>query len=75
MTPSISSLSPMTDMEPEFVCLRDELVAALIQSPSELNQESLQRLVEMPLPLAEKYQEIDVKGIMQANTHGEVRMG
>ncbi|KAL8177181.1 UNVERIFIED_CONTAM: hypothetical protein K2H54_042948 [Gekko kuhli] len=60
-------------MEPEFMCLRDELVAALIQSPSELNQETLQRLVEMALPLAKKYQEIDVRAIMQANTQGETQ--
>uniref|UniRef100_A0ACB8EXY9 Uncharacterized protein n=1 Tax=Sphaerodactylus townsendi TaxID=933632 RepID=A0ACB8EXY9_9SAUR len=58
-------------MELQFLCLRDQLVAALIQSPAELNPESLQRLVEMSLPPAKKYREIDVKGIIRANTQGE----
>ncbi|XP_077171709.1 E3 ubiquitin-protein ligase RNF31 isoform X2 [Paroedura picta] len=60
-------------MEPEFTDLRYQLVTALIRSPSDLNQEALQCLVEIPLPLAKKYKEIDVKGIMQANTRGETQ--
>ncbi|XP_054848465.1 E3 ubiquitin-protein ligase RNF31 isoform X2 [Eublepharis macularius] len=59
------------DMESKFLSLREELVAALIQSPSELNPESVQQLVEMSLPPSKKYREIDVKGIVRANTQGQ----
>ncbi|XP_042327873.1 E3 ubiquitin-protein ligase RNF31 [Sceloporus undulatus] len=58
----------MEEMERQFTTLRDELVAALIKSPAEQNPESVQRLVEVALPPAQKYREIDAKGIIQANT-------
>ncbi|XP_058036293.1 E3 ubiquitin-protein ligase RNF31 isoform X3 [Ahaetulla prasina] len=50
-----------------FGALRQELVTALIRNPSELNVEPLQRLVDAPLPPAQKYLQIDVKGILRAN--------
>ncbi|KAH0626158.1 hypothetical protein JD844_000959, partial [Phrynosoma platyrhinos] len=64
-------VAAMEEMERQFTALRDELVAALIKSPAEQNPESVQRLVEMALPPAQKYQEIDAKGIIQANTQGQ----
>ncbi|KAJ7313157.1 hypothetical protein JRQ81_004430 [Phrynocephalus forsythii] len=62
----------MEEAERKFTALRDELIASLIRGPTEQNPESVQRMVEMPLPLARKYQEIDVKGIVQGNVQGEI---
>ncbi|XP_061445093.1 E3 ubiquitin-protein ligase RNF31 isoform X2 [Rhineura floridana] len=61
----------MGDAEHKFMALRDELVAALIENPLEQNPDSVQRLVEMALPPARKYKEIDAKGIIQPNTQGQ----
>lgn len=63
----------MEEVGHKFRRLREELVAAVMQSPAELNLESVQRLVEMPLPSAQKYQAIDARGIIRANTQGQVR--
>ncbi|KAM6453084.1 E3 ubiquitin-protein ligase RNF31 isoform 2-T3 [Liasis olivaceus] len=57
----------MGEASHRFASLRQELVANLIGSPSEQSPELVQRLVELPLPLAQKYLEIDAKGILQAN--------
>ncbi|XP_039193988.1 E3 ubiquitin-protein ligase RNF31 isoform X1 [Crotalus tigris] len=51
----------------KFAALRQELVTTLIRNPSEQNAEFLQRLVEAPLPPAQKYLEIDARGILRAN--------
>ncbi|KAM3821709.1 E3 ubiquitin-protein ligase RNF31 isoform 1-T1 [Vipera latastei] len=51
----------------KFGALRQELVTALIRNPSEQSAEFLQRLVEAPLSPAQKYLEIDAKGILRAN--------
>ncbi|XP_026549450.1 uncharacterized protein LOC113431333, partial [Notechis scutatus] len=50
-----------------FGAVRQELVNSLIRNPSEQNAELLQRLVEAPLTPAEKYLQINVKGILRAN--------
>uniref|UniRef100_A0A8C8RZU2 RBR-type E3 ubiquitin transferase n=1 Tax=Pelusios castaneus TaxID=367368 RepID=A0A8C8RZU2_9SAUR len=57
--------------EPQFLQLREELVLALVQSPGELHPETVQQLVEAPLPLQVKYREIDVRGILCPHTQGQ----
>ncbi|XP_074838540.1 E3 ubiquitin-protein ligase RNF31 [Carettochelys insculpta] len=57
--------------EPQFLQLREELVGALARSPGELHPESLQQLVEAPLPLHVKYRELDVPGLLRANLQGQ----
>ncbi|XP_077773012.1 E3 ubiquitin-protein ligase RNF31 isoform X1 [Podarcis muralis] len=61
----------MEEVERKFMALRDELVAALIENPLEQNPETVQRLLEMPFSPAQKYLEIDAKGIIRANTQGQ----
>nr|XP_060635962.1 E3 ubiquitin-protein ligase RNF31 [Anolis sagrei ordinatus] len=61
----------MEEVERKFTALRDELVAALIKSPAEQNPESVQRLVDVALPATRKYQEIDPRGLIQANAQGQ----
>ncbi|CAM4657780.1 unnamed protein product [Caretta caretta] len=57
--------------EPQFLQLREELVRALAQSPGDLHPETVQQLVEAPLPLHVKYREIDAQGILHANMQGQ----
>ncbi|KAL7977740.1 hypothetical protein Chor_009689, partial [Crotalus horridus] len=59
--------SEMGEATGKFAALRQELVTTLIRNPSEQNAEFLQRLVEAPLPPAQKYLEIDARGILRAN--------
>ncbi|XP_044276884.1 E3 ubiquitin-protein ligase RNF31 isoform X2 [Varanus komodoensis] len=58
-------------MEGMFLSLRAELVSALIESCTYQNPEAVQRLVELALPPAQKYQEINAKGIVEANIQGQ----
>ncbi|KAG8141004.1 hypothetical protein E2320_003622, partial [Naja naja] len=55
-----------------FGAFRQELVNALIRNPSEQNAELLHCLVETPLSPAEKYLQIDAKGILRANVKEQV---
>ncbi|XP_067389169.1 LOW QUALITY PROTEIN: E3 ubiquitin-protein ligase RNF31 [Emydura macquarii macquarii] len=57
--------------EPQFLQLREELVLALARSPGELHPESVQQLVEAPLPPHLKYREIDARGLLCANGRGQ----
>ncbi|KAH1181993.1 hypothetical protein KIL84_009747 [Mauremys mutica] len=57
--------------EPQFLQLREELVQALARSPVDLHPETVQRLVEAPLPPHIKYREIDAQGILCANMQGQ----
>uniref|UniRef100_A0A8D2LMM8 RBR-type E3 ubiquitin transferase n=1 Tax=Varanus komodoensis TaxID=61221 RepID=A0A8D2LMM8_VARKO len=61
-------------MEGMFLSLRAELVSALIESCTYQNPEAVQRLVELALPPAQKYQEINAKGIVEANIQGQVNL-
>ncbi|XP_065270615.1 E3 ubiquitin-protein ligase RNF31 [Emys orbicularis] len=57
--------------EPQFLQLREELVQALARSPVDLHPETVQLLVEAPLPPHVKYREIDAQGILRANMQGQ----
>ncbi|ETE67953.1 RING finger protein 31, partial [Ophiophagus hannah] len=73
---SLFARSEMGEAACTFGALRQELVNALIQNPSEQNAELLQRLVEAPLSLDEKYLQINAKGILRANVkeHVDLRL-
>ncbi|KAM9120774.1 E3 ubiquitin-protein ligase RNF31 [Pangshura tecta] len=56
--------------ETQFLQLREELVQALARSPVDLHPETVQQLVEAPLPPHIKYREIDAQGILCAKHAG-----
>ncbi|XP_029437829.1 E3 ubiquitin-protein ligase RNF31 isoform X2 [Rhinatrema bivittatum] len=62
---------PGSEMRHQFLLAREAALAVLSAQPSEISEECLQPLIQSPLPLEEKYHDIDARDIIRCNAMGE----